>query len=282
MNNKICIVTGGSSGVGKATAKGLAELGYTVIMVSRNKEKALKVLNNIIHATGNKNIHWMYADLSDQHSIRNFVEDFKQKYDKLNVLSNNAGIIQLKREETVDHIEKTLAVDYLSHFLLSNLLVDVLKNSAPSRIITVAGGKRLIQYAKLNIDDLQFKHNYNGFKAAIQAALARVLFTVELAKRLKGTGVTCNAFQPGFVKSDLGNNLPFALRGLITILQPFLSSECKTSVYLASSDKVAAVSGKFFKNKKAMEFNYGPGISERLWNISGELTGLKHTTKTKH
>lgn len=274
MRDKICIVTGGSSGVGKATAMGLAKLGATVIIVSRNEVNANKVIQEISSKTGNNKILWMFADLSSQISIRNFVKTFKSKYDQLHILSNNAGMIQLRREVTAEGIEKTFAVDYLSHFLLSNLLIDLLKKGAPSRILTVAGGNRAIENAKIYFDDIQMEKNYNGIKAALQAALARVIFSIELAVRLEGTGITCNSFHPGFVKTGMGNNLPLPLRFMVSLMLPFLSEGCKTAEYLTTSSEVENVTGKIFKNSKPVKFIYDPETGKKLWKLSEELTGL--------
>ncbi len=275
MKDKICLVTGGSSGVGKATAAGLARLGATVIIASRNEDKANAVIREINTTTENKNIHWMYVDLASQVSIRNFVATFTRNYDRLNVLSNNAGLIQLGRKETVDGIEMTLAVDFLSHFLISNLLTDHLKKGAPSRIITVAGGKRVIQNSRIYFDDIQLKKRYNGIKAALQAALARVIFSIELAKRLEGTGITSNSFHPGLIKTGMVNNQPAVLRFMANLIMPFLKEECKTSVYLASSEEVENVTGKIFKKNKPVNIKFNPALGNELWRISETLTGLK-------
>ncbi|MBN2612695.1 MAG: SDR family NAD(P)-dependent oxidoreductase [Bacteroidales bacterium] len=274
MKDKICLVTGGSSGVGKATATGLAALGAEIILVSRDESKAGETISLIKMQTGNEKISWMYADFSVQSSIKEFAARFKERYDRLHLLSNTAGMIQLNREETPEGIEKTLAVDYLSHFLISNLLIDLLRKGSPSRIITVAGGLRLIRNVKINFNDIQFQKGYNGLKAAVQAARARVVFSAELAGRLSGTGITSNAFQPGFVKTGMGNNFPQPLRFMSKLIQPFLSNECKTSVYLASSPEVENITGKFFGKSKPHDFSYDPAEGKRLWELSLQLTGL--------
>ena len=279
MKDKICIVTGGSSGVGKATVKGLAGSGAKVIIVSRNEIKAKKVIQDISRETGNNNLHWMYSDLSNQESIRNFVSDFRKRFNYLNILANNAGIIHLKREETVDGIEKTLAVDYLSHFMLSNLLLDLLKKGSPSRIITVAGNPGLIRLVRIDFEDIQMRKGYNGIKAAIQAAHARVIFSMELAKRLAGTGITSNTFQPGLVRTGMGNYQPSLIRFAAGLVQPLLSEECKTAVYLTTSDEVENLTGKFFKKSKPVKFSYTNETGARLWKLSENLTGINFQPK---
>ena len=275
MKDKICLVTGGSSGVGKATAMGLARLGANVIITSRNEEKANQVLKEIITKTGNANIHWMFSDLSTTASIQKFVSSFAVRYDRLHILSNNAGLIQLGRKETSEGIEKTLAIDYLSHFVLSNLLLNLLQKGVPSRIITVSGNPGLIHFARIYWDDIQLTKNYNGIMAALQAARARVIFSMELARRIKGTGITSNTFHPGHVKTAMGENQVAVLKFLASLVQPFLSSECKTAVYLASAPELENISGKFFKQKKAVKFKFEAATGKKLWEISEELTGTR-------
>ncbi len=278
LKNKICLISGGNSGVGKAMATGLARSGATVIILCRNKEKAEQTTDEIIYKTKNGNIDYMLADLSVQNSIRQLAETFKSKYADLHVLSNNAGILSMKRKLTADGIESTFAVDYLSHFLLTNLLLDLLKSSRPSRIITVAGGPSILKKTKINFDDIQFENKYNGIKAAVQAALARTIWTYELAKRLSGTSVTANSFHPGLVQSNLTRNIPLIGRPLSKLSRYFLNSECKTGIYLAVSPEVENITGRYFVSKKPIDFLPDDDLhsnAERLWEISESLTSKK-------
>ena len=264
--------------MGKAIATGLARSSATVIILCRDNEKAEQASNEIMHKTKNRNIDYMLADLSIQNSIRQFAETFQHKYSALHVLSNNAGILSMKRKLTADEIESTFAVDYLSHFLLTNLLLDLLKSSQPSRIITVAGGPSILKKTKINFDDIQFENKYNGIKTAVQAALARVIFTYELAKRLTGTGVTANVFHPGLVQSNLTRNVPLFGKFFSKLSRPFLSSECKTGLYLAVSSEVENITGRYFVRKKQITILPDDDFhsnAERLWEISESLTSKK-------
>jgi len=278
MYGKVCLVTGGNSGVGKATARGLARLGAKVVLLCRNEERCKHTLQELYAETGNSDLHFMLADLASQSSIRHFVTEFKSRFEWLHVLSNTAGMVCFWQEETEDGIEKTLAVDYLSHFLLTNLLLPLLKRSAPSRILTVAGSPWRLRKAKIHFDDLGLTSGYSWVEAAVQAALARVLFSHELARRLEGTKVSSNAFHPGLVKSHLWKGLPWYGRLLGRFIVAFFPKECKTSVYLASSPEVEGVSGKLFVHCRPLEFRpegYDETAQRRLWEISEKLCGLR-------
>lgn len=264
--------------MGKAMAMGLARADMSVIILCRNEQKAKQAINEIKRKTQNTKVDYMLADLSKQKSIHQFVKKFKSKYTALHILSNNAGILNAKRELTLDGIESTLAVDYLSHFLLTNLLLDLLKSSQPSRIVTVAGGPLMLKRANIHFDNIQFRDRYNGIKAAVQAALARVIWTHELAKRLTGTGVTANTFHPGLVQSNLTRNIPLLGKPLSKLSQLLLSSRCKTGLYLTLSPGVEQITGCYFVNKKAINLFAKDDIrptAERLWEISETFTAIK-------
>ena len=274
MKNKVCLVTGATSGVGKSMAISLAGSGARVIMLSRNISRGEQTRDEIVKLTGNERIEVIFADLSLQYVIRNFADEFKRKHSELHIISNNIGNLRLKREETSEGIEMTLAVSYLSHFLLTLELIDLLKYSTPARIITVAGGKGVIKRASVNFNDIQMKTSYNGFKAAVQAALCRVLWTFELANRLRGTGVTANTFHPGFVKSGLGRHLPWILRKGMVLMQPFLSKTTKTGEFLATSEEIEYITGRFFIHQKPVDFNPKYDLdstAKQLWQRSEEL-----------
>jgi NAD(P)-dependent dehydrogenase (short-subunit alcohol dehydrogenase family) len=277
MKDKICLVTGGSSGVGKATALGLAKLGATIVLLCRNQQRGEVTQAEIIRSSGNQKVDLMLADLSVQDSVRKFVREFKGRFDRLDVLSNNAGIVLLKRQVTSEGIEKVFATNYLGHFLLTNLLLDVLKISSPARVTNVSGPPAAVRWAQINFDDMQFERRFSWMQVNTQALLANVVFTFELARRLEGTGVTANAFFPGLVRSKITRNLPWYLRVFPRMLQPFFKEECRTSVYLASSPEVKQVNGKFFVNNTVVDLNlknYDDSIGARLWGISEVLTGL--------
>ena len=204
MAGKVCIVTGSNSGIGKETAFALAEMGATVIMVIRSQEKGKVALDEIVSKTGNNSVSLMTCDMSSMASVRDFAAEFKKKYDRLDVLVNNAGAEYVKRQVTSEGFEKTFAVDYLAPFLLTYELLDLLKASAPSRIVNVSSG--LAKNGKVNFDDLQNENNYKGMQAYSNAKLMLMMFTYELSRKLEGTGVTVNVLMPGFVATNLGKN----------------------------------------------------------------------------
>jgi len=281
MEGRVCMVTGANSGIGRATATGLAQLGATVVMVCRDPSKGEAALAEIKAKSGNESVALMLADLSSQKSIRQLVKDFTDKYRHLHVLVNNAAVFLTKRSVTVDGIETTFAVNHLAYFFLTNLLLDLLKSSVPARIVSVSS---IAHYrGHINFDDLQGEKNYSGFRAYNQSKLANILFTYELARRLKGTGVTANCLHPGAVATNLVRNNS-GIFGLIwKLLTPFMLSPEKgaqTCIYLASSPEVEGISGKYFvkqtEAKSSME-SYDESIARRLWQISAELAGLDPT-----
>jgi len=277
MQGKICMVTGASSGIGKATAMGLAEMGAIVVMVSRDLARGKSAQSEIKAKSGNDAVDLLLADLSSQQSIRQLAEDFKQRYTKLHVLINNAGMSSLRRRETVDGLEMTFAVNHLAPFLLTNVLLDVIKASAPSRIINVSSDAHEAGYFKM--DDLQSEKKY--LRAYGQAKLALVLFTYELARRLHGTGVTANCLHPGFVATNFGQNGTGLLgRGVIKFLSRFgMSTEegAKTSIFLATSPEVEGVTGKYFVKsipKRSAPITYDSSLQRQLWEESARLVKL--------
>ena len=275
MNGKICVITGANSGIGKATALGLAKLGANVVMVCRNQTRGEEARKEIIDKTSNKNIDLLIADLSSQQAIRQLVADFKKKYRQLHVLINDAGVVLRKRTLTTDGIETNFAVNYLAPFLLTNLLLDVLKKSAPARIINVTSG--YYKRATINFDDLQSEKDYSAFGTYAKSKLALVLFTRELSRRLKGTNVMVNVLHPGVIKSNLGRDMSAFSRLFTKIFFKSPKKGAETPIYLASSPEVEGISGKFFMNKKEAEFTEASGneeIARKLWDISAKLTNL--------
>lgn len=288
MKGKICIVTGSNSGIGKETVLSLAKMGAHVVMVVRNQDRGEKAQFEIVRQTGNKSIDLMICDLSSMDSIRRFSQEFKKKYDRLDVLVNNAGAMFNKREVTQEGFERTFAVNYLGPFLLTHELLDLLKSSAPSRIINVSSG--LAKNGKVDLDDLQSQKNYAGTKAYARVRapvyantkLMLMMFTYELSRRLKGTEVTANVLMPGFVATNLGKNSGSLSSSLmfkmVRPMQVNAKKGAETSVYLASSDEVKDLTGKCFSKKKTVETcpaSYDQEIQERLWNETGRLLSLK-------
>ena len=278
MVGKVCMVTGANGGIGKATALGLANMGATVVMVCRSQERGKAALAEIRGQSSNEHISLLVADLASQGEIRGLAEDFKGHHSALHVLINNAGIIPRKREVTVDGFETQFAVNHLAPFLLTNLLLDVLKASAPARIVTVASDMH--RGATINFDDLQSEGPYGPLRVYCRTKLANVLFTYELARRLEGTKVTANCLHPGVVATKLladGMGMPRTLRSTTRLIGAKPEKGAKTSVYLAASPEVEGVSGKYFVRQRAVESSkgsYDEKLARRLWRASAELTGL--------
>ena len=280
MAGKVCMITGANSGIGKATAAGLAKLGCTVVMVCRDKGRGEDALAEIKTKGENSTVDLMLADLSSMRSVRQLASEFRSRYDKLHVLVNNAGLFMIRRVATADGLETTFEVDFLSHFLLTGLLLGLLKDSAPSRVVEVSSIAHLS--GRIDFDDLQAEKGYGGWKAYSQAKLAQVLFTYELARRLKGTGVTANCLHPGAVSTNIWGR-PLGRLGFLTkITRLFLigpEKGAETSIYLASSPEVEGVSGRYFTKKKereSSERSHDEEVARRLWHVSEELTGFTY------
>jgi len=278
MKDKIVMITGANSGIGKAASLALANMGATVVMVARNKEKGEAAKAEIIRETGNSSVDLLLADLSSLDSVRQLATEFQKKYPKLHVLINNAGLFNQGRHVTTDGYENTFATNYLAAFLLTNLQLEQLKASAPSRVINVSSVGHYKGH--INFDDLNLEKEYGGWKAYGQSKLALVLFTHELAKKLQGTGVTVNAVHPGTVATNIWTR-PFGPAGFITALPKlFMASPEKgaeTIVYLASSSDAQSLSGEYLeksKVKKSSEESYDEEIAQRLWDVSAKLTRL--------
>jgi NAD(P)-dependent dehydrogenase (short-subunit alcohol dehydrogenase family) len=275
MNGKICLLTGANAGIGKVTAKKLAEQGATVVMVCRNKQKGEAALDEIGKSSGNGNVELMIADLSSQAEIRRLAEEFKARHSRLDVLVNNAGVYLPKRTLTVDRIETTFAVNHLAYFLLTNLLLEVLKQSAPSRIVSVSSEAH--QYGKIEFDNLQGERVYKGIPAYSNSKLANVLFTRELARRLAGTKVTANSLHPGAVATSIFRNTPKPIEWLIKMFTMNPEKGAETSVYLATSGEVEGISGKYFEKKREKypsRLAQDDETARTLWQVSEQMTGL--------
>ncbi len=279
MDGKVVLVTGANSGIGSATALELARSGAAVVIVGRNKEKTRVTASNIRLKSGSPIVECLIADLSSMTEVRQLASEFMKKYHRLDVLVNNAGAIFARRNITVDGLEMTFALNHLANFLLSNLLLDLIKASAPARIVNVSS--RAHQRAELDFNDLQTAHyGYGGFKAYGRSKLANVMFTYELARRLDGTGVTANALHPGGVNSGFGKNNGGVMRLAMKMVSRFqLTPEqgAQTSIYLASSPAVEGVSGKYFVDcaeVNSSPASYDEAAQKRLWEVSAEMTGI--------
>ena len=278
MAQRVCVVTGANSGIGKEAAAKLAGLGATVVMVCRSRKRGEKEMAEIKRRSHSDTVELFLADLTSLDSVRGFAKEFQERHDALHVLVNNAGVARVRRSTTVDGFETTFQVDYLSHFLLTNLLLGLLKKSAPARIINVSSASHYGGH--VNFEDLQMKKGYGVMKAYSQAKLAQVLFTYELSRRLDGTGVTSNCLHPGTVATNIwgGAMGPFSFLGKISRL--FLISPEKgaqTTVYLASSPEVDGVTGKYYEEKRGKESlkeSYDLALAQKLWEKSEKMTAL--------
>lgn len=279
MNGKLCVVTGANSGIGKETALGLAQAGAHVVMMCRSLEKGTAVQQTIKQKSGNDQVDLLLVDFASQASIRQVAAEFKERYDRLDLLVNNAGALFLGYQKSAEGIEKSFAVNHLGYFLLTNLLLDVIKASAPARIVNVSSTMHYT--GTLDFEDMQFANGYSATKAYARSKLANIHFTYELARRLEGTEVTANCLHPGFVASNFGKNNGILAKVMMFLSRPFAISEKKgaeTSLYLAMSPEVEGVTGKYFDQKKAIDSaasTYDEDISKRLWKFSAELVGLE-------
>jgi len=278
MAEKVCLVTGGNSGIGKSVALGLAKMGTTVVVVSRNKEKGETAVTDTVEKSGNKNVELIQADMSSQNSIHQLVNEFRARHEKLHLLINNAGVYLTKRSETEDGLESTFAVNHLGPFLLTSLLVDILKASAPSRIVNVTSDAH--KGARVNFDDLQGERKFSGWQAYGQSKLAMILYTRGLAKKLEGTGVTVNSAHPGVVRTNFAkNNGGLVMLGFRFLGMFFISPEsaAKRILYVATSPDLEGVTGKYFtkmREVKSSQESYDDDSARRLWQISEQLTHL--------
>jgi NAD(P)-dependent dehydrogenase (short-subunit alcohol dehydrogenase family) len=278
MAGKICIVTGASGGIGFQTARALARKRAHVILVGHHRGRGQAALERIRAEDATLSVEFMLADLSVQEQIRLLAKGVQERYEHLDVLVNNAGGFFLRRRESADGIEMTFALDYLNYFLLTNLLLDLLKDSAPSRVVSVSSAMH--EGAQIHFDDLHLEKGYRGWTAYGQAKLADLLFTYELARRLEGTGVTANALHPGFVATNIGQQ-HWLLRPFMKIVYAFGARSpeegAQTSIYLASSPEVENVSGKYFIDKeptRSSDASHDQETAQKLWAISEEMVGL--------
>jgi NAD(P)-dependent dehydrogenase (short-subunit alcohol dehydrogenase family) len=277
----ICLVTGATSGIGYVTALELARTGATVALVGRDPKRTQDCVARIRQETGSNTVDFLVADLSSQAQVHQLADTFKQRYQNLHVLVNDAGGIFWSRQETVDGLEMTFGLNHLAPFLLTHLLLPTLQTSTPSRIITVASDAH--SGATIQFDDLQWKtHRYRAFAAYGQSKLANILFTYELARRLEGQAITANTLHPGFVASNFGKSTPLMRFGF-AIARPFAISPengATTPIYLATSPAVATTSGLYFVKQepaRSSAVSYNEETAHRLWAVSEQLTGLAST-----
>jgi len=274
MHGKVVLITGGTDGIGKQGAFELAGMGASVVIVGRSEAKSKQAVDEIIQKSGNSAVDFLLADLSSMGQVRQLADDFKERYNRLDVLVNNAGGAFIRRVESVDGFEKTFALNHLAYFLLTHLLLDMLKFSAPSRVINTSSNSHF--RGKIYFEDLQIRSRYFVMKGYSQSKLANVLFTRELSERLAGTGVIANCFHPGLVDTGIFRKIflgwligPLLARRAISV-----EEGAKTLVYLASSPEVGDVSGEYFYKKKVGKTAVqakDDAAQKRLWKMSEEM-----------
>ncbi len=277
ISGKLCVVTGANAGIGKQTAIGLARLGARVVMVCRNPERGEAARADVASATGAE-IELMQCDMASFASMRDFAARFAERHDRLDVLVNNAGMMFAKRELTEDGLESTFAVNHLGYYMITNLLRDLLIQSAPARVVVVASTAH--KRARLDWENLQGEKRFSSFKAYALSKLCNILFTYELARRLEGTGVTANCLHPGVVASNFGSTAGPLFRNLVKIGHPFLMSPergARTSIYVASAPELADTTGTYFARSRparSSAISHDRAAQARLWQLSADLTGV--------
>ena len=278
MAGKTVLVTGGTAGIGKATALGLAAMGAHVAITGRDPARTEAAAGEI-HATGGGQVDVFVADLSSQSEVRRLADEVRQRLSRIDVLVNNAGGYWNTRHVTVDGLEHTFALNHLAPFLLTNLLLDRLKHSAPARVVTVSSHAHA--EGRIDFDDLQGERSYSGARAYNQSKLANVLFTYELARKLQATPVTANALHPGVVNTSFGTEDPAGVqRLLVPFMRPFMKTPAQgaaTPIHLASAPDLEQVTGRYFANskpKKSSQRSYDEATAARLWQVSADLVGL--------
>ncbi len=280
------LITGANSGIGKAVAHGMANLGYHVIMVCRNEKRGQEALSEVVNQSGNHNVELMLCDLSSMASIQAFYQTFIEKHDSLNILINNAGVASSKRHETVDGFEMQFAVNYLGMYALTGLLLPQLKKGAPARIINVSS--MAYKSGKIHFDDLQLKNSYKSINAYGQSKLAVVLFTRLLSEKIGSEDITVNCLNPGLSGTQMGVSRDDGsgkfLASVVKLLFQSPEKGAETTLFLATSDEVAHITGQYFSKKKMEPLTpraLDDEAAKKLWTISARLSGVEPNSKSE-
>jgi NAD(P)-dependent dehydrogenase (short-subunit alcohol dehydrogenase family) len=276
---QICVITGATSGIGRAAAITFGSHGYQMILVGRNAAKLENVSRQIHAQTGNDSIHFLVADFSNLQQVRALTDQFKERFPRLDILINNAGAYFNRRHRTIYGVEKTFLVNHLAPFLLTNLLLDRMQESSAARIINVSSNAH--EHARLDLEDLNMERFYFGFWAYGRSKLANILFTYELARRLKNGHMTVNALHPGRVGTDIFKT-DFSIFGppfkwLIEQISLTPEQGADNTVYLATSPEVEGMTGKYFVRREAVPsspLSYDENLARRLWEVSESKCGL--------
>ncbi len=279
LENKVCLITGATNGIGLEAAKALNQMGAEIVFIARNHEKANKLKEELLQESGRQPTA-IIADLSSQNEVKKAAEEFLSLNKPLDILLNNAGIMNRERKETADGFDEVFSVNHLAYFSLTLLLIEKMKNAGGGRIVNVASmAYRFVN--EMNFEDLQSKENYKGLKVYGQSKLANILFTRSLASKLKDYKITVNCLHPGYVDTGIGlNNEGFFVRLLMNLGRPFAKKTDKgaeTSIYLCASPEVEKVTGEYFVDceiEKLIGAAKSDNQAEKLWSISSELTGI--------
>lgn len=282
LTGKVALVTGATSGIGKETAVGLAKLGATVVVLGRSAARCQEAIADIKTESGSDSVDFVVADLTSQAQIRQAATDFLAKYDHLHILVNNAGVVPKEFGTTEDGFERMFAVNHLAYFLLTNLLLDTLKASAPSRIVSVASDAHrmvpAIDFDNLQCEKFSYAKTRDILKIYGQTKLMNIHFTKILAEKLAGTGVTANCLHPGFIGTNIDRQGGKWLRFIVSMLSKNVAYGAKTSLYLAASPEVEEVSGEYYNDKQALTASEADSndraVSEKLWHLSADMTGI--------
>lgn len=280
IKGKTAIITGATSGLGRVTAMTLARRGAELVLPVRSTEKGEALKKEIRDKTGNASVEVMSCNLASMNSIRQFAEAFREKHDRLHILINNAGIWEMKRRQSDDGIEMNFAVNHLAPFLLTNLLIDIIKASAPARIINVSS--MIHKQARMKFDDLEGKKRWNRMQAYAQSKLANILFTKKLARDLKGSGILVNCLHPGVVNTNLFDQMPAFSRKIFELFMISPEKGAQTTIYLATSPLINGISGEYFaKGKMAKTTRHAQDmkVADRLWEVSEVYCGLVHDNR---
>lgn len=279
MNGKVCLVTGASSGIGQVAAMELARMGATVVLLVRKRQRGEATRQAIMSQTGHAQVDLLVADFASLDAVRHAADEFLGRYQRLDVLLNNAGIYVSERRLSTDGFELTFAVNHLAPFLLTSLLLDCMQATGSARVVTVSSGAHMAASAKFN--DVRAERGYNAFRAYADSKLANILFTYALARQLEGSQVTANCLHPGGVRTNFGADATGLFRVFFNLARPLMLSPeqgAQTSIYLASSPEVAGVNGKYFVNCRAQTSSpssYDHTIQGQLWELSEQLCSGK-------
>lgn len=278
LQDQTILITGATNGIGLVTARELARMGAQVVIIGRNAARAAETVRSIRQATGNPRVDALVGDLTAQADVRRLTDEFRQRYSRLNVLINNAGAVFFQRHLSAEGFEMTLALNHLSYFMLTNLLLDLIVESAPARIINVSSAAHWM--SRIDLNQMANSYHVGGWRAYSQTKLMNILFTYELARRLKGRRVAVNSLHPGFVATNFGKSNGGIFRPMWDVFDvAAISPErgARTSIYLASAPEAGEISGKYFVQCRPVRSSlesYNEDLARRLWDLSRQLTGV--------